>query len=165
MDGGGYSGILPSQARSRQKDCGGHGWFISRSFSFSAYCSTSGCFDFNGHCWHLSFGSATRHYHRYSCTLGSAIYHRHSSSCIFAWVLHRLASCLGVGRWPFSTRVFADRSHTCPGRQLSLPTVAICGRLVMSRWPNKSPEPTADSALSSAFAVHVAHRRWLSFFR
>ena len=43
--------------------------------------------------------------------------------------------------------------------------------------PNKSPEPTADGAASSAIAsvkprgathlygVHVASRRWLSFFR
>ena len=32
-------------------------------------------------------------------------------------------------------------------------------------WPNKSPEPTAVGAGSSAIAVHVASRRWLSFFR
>jgi len=32
-------------------------------------------------------------------------------------------------------------------------------------WPNKSPEPTADDALGSAIAVHVASRRWLSFLR
>ncbi len=32
-------------------------------------------------------------------------------------------------------------------------------------WPNKSPEPTAVGAGSSAVAVHVASRRWLSFFR
>ena len=31
--------------------------------------------------------------------------------------------------------------------------------------PNKSPEPTAVGAFSSAIAVHVASRRWLSFFR
>jgi hypothetical protein len=31
--------------------------------------------------------------------------------------------------------------------------------------PNKSPEPTADGAVSSAIAVHAASRRWLSFFR
>ena len=29
----------------------------------------------------------------------------------------------------------------------------------------KSPEPTAVGAVSSAVAVHVASRRWLSFFR
>jgi hypothetical protein len=31
--------------------------------------------------------------------------------------------------------------------------------------PNKSPEPTAVGAVSSAIAVHVAGRRWLSFLR
>ena len=31
--------------------------------------------------------------------------------------------------------------------------------------PNKSPEPTAVGAYISAVAVHVASRRWLSFFR
>jgi hypothetical protein len=31
--------------------------------------------------------------------------------------------------------------------------------------PNKSPEPTAVGAGSSAVAVHVASRRWLSFHR
>ena len=33
------------------------------------------------------------------------------------------------------------------------------------RRPNKSPEPTAVGAGSSAVAVHVASRRWLSFCR
>ena len=31
--------------------------------------------------------------------------------------------------------------------------------------PNKSPKPTAVGAFSSAVAVHVTSRRWLSFFR
>jgi hypothetical protein len=31
--------------------------------------------------------------------------------------------------------------------------------------PNKSLEPTAVGAVSSAIAVHVAGRRWLSFHR
>jgi len=30
---------------------------------------------------------------------------------------------------------------------------------------NKSPEPTAVGAVRSAIAVHIASRRWLSFFR
>jgi hypothetical protein len=34
-----------------------------------------------------------------------------------------------------------------------------------SLMPNKSPEPTAVGAVSSAVAVHVTSRRWLSFFR
>ena len=37
--------------------------------------------------------------------------------------------------------------------------------IVLSLLPNKSPEPTADGVVSSACAVHVASRRWLSFFR
>ena len=35
----------------------------------------------------------------------------------------------------------------------------------ISLMPNKSPEPTAVGAFSSAVAVHVASRRWLSFLR
>ena len=31
--------------------------------------------------------------------------------------------------------------------------------------PNKSPEPTAVGAVSSAVAVHATSRRWLSFLR
>jgi len=34
-----------------------------------------------------------------------------------------------------------------------------------SLMPNKSPEPTAVGAVSSAIAVHATGRRWLSFFR
>jgi hypothetical protein len=34
-----------------------------------------------------------------------------------------------------------------------------------SLLPNQSPEPTAVGAVSSAVAVRVASRRWLSFFR
>ena len=37
--------------------------------------------------------------------------------------------------------------------------------LDMTVLPNKSPEPTAVGAVSSAIAVHAASRRWLSFFR
>ena len=37
--------------------------------------------------------------------------------------------------------------------------------LKIDQWPNKSPEPTAVGAVSSAVAVHAASRRWLSFFR
>jgi len=36
---------------------------------------------------------------------------------------------------------------------------------LLRRRPNKSPEPTAVGAVSSAVAVHAASRRWLSFFR
>jgi hypothetical protein len=34
-----------------------------------------------------------------------------------------------------------------------------------SLMPNQSPEPTAVGAVSSAIAVHVASRRWLSLLR
>jgi len=37
--------------------------------------------------------------------------------------------------------------------------------MIYDQQPNKSPEPTAVIAVSSAIAVHVASRRWLSFFR
>ena len=37
--------------------------------------------------------------------------------------------------------------------------------LVMTEQPNKSPEPTAVGAVSSAIAVHATSRRWLSFLR
>ena len=50
---------------------------------------------------------------------------------------------------------------------VSVATVgAFLFRFVIRRHtPNKSPEPTAVGACSSAVAVHVASRRWLSFFR
>src|ERR1039457_3846122 len=37
-------------------------------------------------------------------------------------------------------------------------------RVPHTNRPNKSPEPTAVGAVSSAVAVHVTSRRWLSFF-
>ena len=37
--------------------------------------------------------------------------------------------------------------------------------IVMKLPPNKSPEPTAVGAVSSAVAVHVVSRRWPSFLR
>jgi len=44
-------------------------------------------------------------------------------------------------------------------------TVIYTGTVELKKQPNKSPEPTADGAVSSAVAVHAASRRWLSFFR
>ena len=38
-------------------------------------------------------------------------------------------------------------------------------RELLKTPPNKSPEPTAVGAVSSAISVHAAIRRWLSFFR
>jgi len=55
---------------------------------------------------------------------------------------------------------FDGRQHfLCAG------SYAFCYWLSMTATPNKSPEPTAVGAVSSAIAVHVAGRRWLSFFR
>jgi hypothetical protein len=48
------------------------------------------------------------------------------------------------------------------GERLDLPDFIMDFTSLM---PNKSPEPTAVGAVSSAIAVHVANRRWLSFFR
>ena len=42
---------------------------------------------------------------------------------------------------------------------------SYCGRMKTCELPNKSPEPTTVGAGRSAIAVHVAGRRWLSFFR
>jgi len=48
------------------------------------------------------------------------------------------------------------------GERFDLPDVIMD---FTSLLPNKSPEPTAVGAVSSAVAVRVASRRWLSFFR
>jgi len=41
----------------------------------------------------------------------------------------------------------------------------LLASIMTKLWPNKSPEPTAVGAVSSAVAVHATSRRWLSFFR
>jgi hypothetical protein len=48
------------------------------------------------------------------------------------------------------------------GERLDLPDFIM--RFTIS-WPNKTLEPTADGACSSAIAVHAVSRRWLSFLR
>ena len=48
------------------------------------------------------------------------------------------------------------------GERFDLPVFIM---VFTSLLPNKSPEPTAVGAVSSAIAGHVASRRWLSFFR
>jgi hypothetical protein len=48
------------------------------------------------------------------------------------------------------------------GERFDLPVFIM---VFTSLLPNKSPEPTAVGAVSSAVAVHVASRRWLSFLR
>jgi hypothetical protein len=48
------------------------------------------------------------------------------------------------------------------GERLDLPDFIMDFTSLM---PNKSPEPTAVGACSSAVAVHAVSRRWISFFR
>ena len=71
----------------------------------------------------------------------------------------------------FFARLVSDRSVVYAVRlakQDGTPdsaTMQIEYRVFTKHPPNKSPEPTAVGAGSSAIAVHVASRRWLSFFR
>jgi hypothetical protein len=54
------------------------------------------------------------------------------------------------------------------GLPLFIFSVGICIYMKerqLDRPPNKSPEPTAVGAVSSAVAVYVANRRWLNFLR
>ena len=44
-------------------------------------------------------------------------------------------------------------------------TAIYTGTVELKKQPNKSPEPTAVGAFSSAVAVHATSRRWLSFLR
>jgi hypothetical protein len=48
------------------------------------------------------------------------------------------------------------------GERLDLPDFIMDFTSLM---PNQSPEPTAVGTVSSAVAVHIASRRWLSFLR
>ena len=66
---------------------------------------------------------------------------------------------LGLARAGFAPRASAARLDFRASFFMELLTAATAS------WPNKSPEPTAVGAGSSAIAVHVASRRWLSFFR
>jgi hypothetical protein len=66
------------------------------------------------------------------------------------------------------TGIFAEMVQpTFVSRQHFLCAVSsgFCYWLSMTTTPNKSPAPFAVGACSSAIAVHVASRRWLSFFR
>jgi hypothetical protein len=58
--------------------------------------------------------------------------------------------------------VRTDRAEPSVGEHQLLPDSIMSFTF---SWPNKSPEPTAVGAISSAVAVHAASRRWLSFFR
>ena len=61
----------------------------------------------------------------------------------------------GMDTTPEVTRIALSERESLRMRRLKIYTMT----------PNKSPEPTAVGAFSSAFAVHVASRRWLSFLR
>ena len=79
-----------------------------------------------------------------------------------------IGSYPGNGSWPIVSGAVAISSVPEPSSFTLIVVAAslliIC-RLYSTMWPNKSPEPTAVGAVSSAIAVHVASRRWLSFFR
>jgi hypothetical protein len=74
-----------------------------------------------------------------------------------------------VALWPFLSQ---QAPHGISWLVLLLVTALFWGFIIELLFmvkrrllPNKSPEPTAVGAGSSAVAVHVASRRWLSFFR
>jgi hypothetical protein len=77
----------------------------------------------------------------------------------------------GSGRVDFIDAISVTAVPECSSTLFLLMTslVAIKAMMILTRhrkmMPNKSPEPTAVGAVSSAIAVHVASRRWLSFFR
>jgi len=73
-----------------------------------------------------------------------------------------------VALWPFLSQ---QAPHGISWLVLLLVTALFWGFIIellfmvkRRLWPNK-PEPTAVGAVSSAVAVHVTSRRWLSFFR
>jgi hypothetical protein len=57
------------------------------------------------------------------------------------------------------------RDTVCFGFDFAVGGTSQDTLVMIDQWPNKSPEPTAVGAVSSAVAVHVTSRRWLSFFR
>ena len=89
----------------------------------------------------------------------------------------RLSCALGLGIGLSSLLSFRWHSpiHHAPARGTVADDHLVIGdgvgsdfidmRISMNLWPNKSPEPTAVGAVSSAVAVQAASRRWLSFFR
>jgi hypothetical protein len=62
--------------------------------------------------------------------------------------------------WNYSRNSLYDLGE----QQKAMSKLQVADKMSMVA-PNKSPEPTAVGAGSSAIAVHVASRRWLSFFR
>ena len=73
-------------------------------------------------------------------------------------------------RKPRRVSLVSARAGLCGEQVRSLPVgerFDLTGFIMdfTSLMPNKSPEPTAVGAVSSAIAVHATGRRWLSFFR
>ena len=68
----------------------------------------------------------------------------------------------------YAERIDSFQAHTAIFRRVRFAVFTFsCHRFcsVIEFAPNQSPEPTAVGAVSSAIAVHVASRRWLSFLR
>ena len=87
------------------------------------------------------------------------------------WGLEHHASATNTPSWDdlplFCTRAYTDlwsRRKIYDWSDESVSDVQLSRRF-FTMTPNKSPEPTAVGAVRSAIAVHVASRRWLSFFR
>src|ERR1017187_10320556 len=94
------------------------------------------------------------------------VFHEYSASICISRPCQRAA----LGLFQTATRLRAAFSFTIFSLrwQFGLPSLLLHCFSFIERDdmpPNKSPEPTAVGACSSAVAVHVANRRWLSFFR
>ena len=111
-----------------------------------------------------------------SCRLACAIHwlHRHRLSCstICPLVAPFSLALVAYSESPPLAGVEDARPHFCIHlhyhqrlRCVVFSWIMDQGREDMTMWPNQSPEPTAVGACSSAIAVRVASRRWLSFFR
>ena len=123
--------------------------------------SWAGCYHFGVRCIMVCFAFWLRCRGHPKLDLGSSIDFIHFSH-------HRFHAHVAV----FISEIGQDTSAVVLGSycvccQLhSLCWLAIySSQICMSYRPNKSPEPTAVGAVRSAVAVHVAGRRWLSFFR
>jgi hypothetical protein len=108
------------------------------------------------------------------------LWYRASSTAIDAspgWNINGLWYSLYGGSWNLSPSTYPPAAFEVTAE--TVPEPSVTGFLLAclaSLWswqsfqrtiirPNKSPEPTAVGARSSAVAVHVASRRWLSFLR
>ena len=103
----------------------------------------------------------------------SSLSARHFVLCHRADSFHQPEPFSGSHTYLFQRRSvcfqFAGRYYSlterCAPRLLWVLGLSATFLFMRDRPSNKSPEPTAVGAVSSAVAVHVASRRWLSFFR